>query len=647
VRGQSAVIFILLLVLGAWTARAVATAATAPQVQLTPQDGGYLVVTPDYKARINPDGNLHSLVINGVEMLDDHVTGSAGASYFVEHPLALPTMNVEGHTLTATDGTYTAKYDFDEGFITISLRHTSPQSAAYVVFCSAANTFVENISDSTALPGMAAIPAEQDWSDVTVTTPTGEYLQLHNGTRIWDNGLGRQVWELSNMAMSKEYTLTLVPGAHDPHQPTLSQLTTMSAAFASPDHLVPAGKAAAVEVRFENNSNEAVASTMSLHAESSLKALLKDEQKPFACEPHKSVTLTWTLEPKEADFYTVTCSTNLGGMTKSLTTTFGYDTPAIKPLATKPINFTEYWNNVVAEAKAAEPRLTRLEDRERSTSKVTVYRIGMEAEGFTCFGWLAVPKFPGRYPGILFLPGEHVRYMSANNPNTPLAECGFVVLSIEPTGQSVEGPIKPLITQAYTHLNDPATFGLRAIMVRYLRAVTALAKITEVDPNRIAVSGIGMGGGMALALAALDERIWAVAADVPYHCYIELGDTLPDWPYREIHDYLQEHPDQREAVLKTIRYYDVANFADQVTCPVLLSAGIDDEYSRPMNIYGVYNRLTGPHNMKLYIADHRGGGKTHWDEKVKWLTQVLGGPTPQPAGAAAGGGEAHDGAPTP
>lgn len=161
------------------------------------------------------------------------------------------------------------------------------------------------------------------------------------------------------------------------------------------------------------------------------------------------------------------------------------------------------------------------------------------------------------------------------------------------------------------------------------------------------MTGVSLGGALAMELAALDERVWAVAPDVPYFCNIELGNTQPEWPYPELHDYLRRHPEQRNAVMQTLRYYDVANFAEQITCPVLISAGIDNLYSRPTGIYGVYNRLAGPHNLKLYIADHIGGNNVHWVEKIRWFTKVLGGPSPQPAGTPATEGEHNGGAHTP
>lgn len=337
------------------------------------------------------------------------------------------------------------------------------------------------------------------------------------------------------------------------------------------------------------------------------------------------------LNPTVPDFYTADWSVNLQGTQKRQSLTFAYQPDALNVPVQAPPDFADYWNRVLADAAAAKVTLTRLEETKRSTGTVTVYRIAMEAEGTVCYGWLVVPKFPGRYPGLLLLPGDRVSYIS---PNAPLADCGFVVMSIEPTGQEINGALKPLITRATTNLNDPATFGLRAIMVNYLRAVTALASVPEVDPNRLAVSGVGLGGGLSLILGAIDERIQAIAPDVPNYCHIELNRTDPRWPYRWVTQYLRAHPDQEQAVLQTLRYYDAANFAPQITCPVLVSAGINDTYSRPTNIYGMFNRLAGPKAFKLYPGGHEGGGIKHWEEKIRWLTQVLGRPEAIPAAGA-------------
>ena len=167
------------------------------QVLLTPQDaGGYLIATPDYKARVNADGNLHSLIVNGVELLDDRVAGSAGSAFFVEHPLALPTVTVKDRTITASDGTFTVNYEFDEGYITLHLKQTSSNSAAYVTFCYPRCPLSRISAMSRHCRIWPRCPPITIGRMCEVETAGGEYLQLRHGSRIWGRDLGRQVWEL-------------------------------------------------------------------------------------------------------------------------------------------------------------------------------------------------------------------------------------------------------------------------------------------------------------------------------------------------------------------------------------------------------------------------------------------------------------------
>jgi len=597
-------------------------ATPAPEVTIAEvKGGGFIVTSPVYTARIGADGNLRGLAVNGVEFLDDRVTGSAGAAFFVERPVPLPALTLDGLTLVATDGVYTARYEFYEGFITLTLRQTSAKGAAYTVVCAAQVAYAENL----AYAGLAAAPATYDWPDVAMSVPTGEFLELRGGSRIWGQALGRQVWERSDIAPNKDYTLLLVPGRGEPRTPSLPQLTMLTATFATPDQLLPGDAPVAIALFFQNNARQPIATEVALHVTSSTGAVVHKTRLPLSCAAHGMATLNWTVTPPAPDFYVLTARANLSGAWKEYETTFGYDAARIAPAITAPADYADYWARVVAEAKAGGVKLTRLEDRGRSTGTVIVYRIGLQAEGFTCFGWLAAPKFPGRYPGLLLIPGERVRTIT---PNAALADCGFVVMTIEPTGQAVDGPIKPLITTAFTALHDPAAVGLRAVTVRYLQALDALATVPEADPNRLAVTGVSLGGALAMLLAARDERVQALAPDVPYFCYIEQGKQAAIWPYAEVREYLEAHPAQQDAVWTTLRYFDAGNAVAQLTCPTLISAGINDTVSRPANIYGLYNRLPGPKALKLYLAGHEGGGPSHWAEKVKWLGQVLGPPAP-------------------
>ncbi|MEI6336896.1 MAG: acetylxylan esterase, partial [Methylococcaceae bacterium] len=546
---RGTVLYLLLaIIFGMFTMTCRADVTVTPVIDPTAE---FQVVTPNYKVHII-DGNIHSLRVFGVEFLDDRVPGSAGASFFVEKPLPLPTCTVNGNVLTATDGTYTVRYEFSNGFFTVALNHTAPKPATFITVCSTQVAYVRNTSPVT----LAVAPADCTWGNVRMIVPTGEFLDLQNGTGVWGRKIGRQVWERGSITPSKtprkEDTLLFIPGKMAPPRPTVDQLTQLSVSLDDSDQLLPALAPVELKVRFENNSNQPISSSISLHVESSTGVRILDNDRPFTCQPHEVASLSWTVTPKEADFYQATCAVTLGGANpKQALTTFGYDVANIKLTTTPPADFTEYWKKVTDEAQGANIKLTREPDAGRTTATVKVERLTINVGEYNGTAWLATPKFPGRYPALIILPGDHVKRIS---PNEKLAELGFVVLSIEPTGQNIANGLQAIATKAFNDPGDPAKFGYRAVMLHYLQALKLLkdGTIAEVDPGRIAVTGVGLGGSMALMLGALDPQIQAVAPDMPSYCYIEQGKNQAGWPYPDFVPYLRDHPKERDAVLKTL-----------------------------------------------------------------------------------------------
>ncbi len=162
----------------------------------------------------------------------------------------MPKITQAGSAITASDGIYTIKYEFARKEILLTLQQTSAARATFVTFCSTSLAYLENISESTALPVMATVPSDHDWTDVKVSTAGGEYLQLRHGSRTWGNALGCQVWESAISRRIKSIRCSFIPGVDVPRQPTLDQLTVLTASFmtpdnhALPDHLVAAGNSA-------------------------------------------------------------------------------------------------------------------------------------------------------------------------------------------------------------------------------------------------------------------------------------------------------------------------------------------------------------------------------------------------------------------
>jgi fermentation-respiration switch protein FrsA (DUF1100 family) len=126
-------------------------------------------------------------------------------------------------------------------------------------------------------------------------------------------------------------------------------------------------------------------------------------------------------------------------------------------------------------------------------------RVTFSSEGIEIAGDLRVPAGPAARPAIALTgPFTGVKEQVTGTYARLLAEAGFVTLAFDHRGFGESGG-RPQHEDTQGKLAD-----LRA-------AVSLLASRPEVDPDRIAVVGVCLGGGYAVRAAAADPRVKAVA----------------------------------------------------------------------------------------------------------------------------------------
>jgi cephalosporin-C deacetylase len=77
------------------------------------------------------------------------------------------------------------------------------------------------------------------------------------------------------------------------------------------------------------------------------------------------------------------------------------------------------------------------------------------------------------------------------------------------------------------------------------------------------------------------------------------------YPYEEINDYLRLHPESRQQVADTVAYFDGINFADKITCPIIVNIGLQDNVCPPETGYALFNRIRAK-DKQLYTYDGHG-----------------------------------------
>jgi len=170
------------------------------------------------------------------------------------------------------------------------------------------------------------------------------------------------------------------------------------------------------------------------------------------------------------------------------------------------------------------------------------------------------------------------------------------------------------------------TYYYRRLITDAIRAVETAQSHPVVDRERIVVTGISQGGGVALAVTGLlGANINVLMADVPGLCHFRRATTLTTaHPYLEIVHYLAVHRDQVETVFSTLDYFDGLNFAARAKARALFSVGLMDEVCPPSTIYAAFNTYGGPKEIRTYpFNGHEGGGTFHTLEKLNFLSKLM------------------------
>lgn len=172
----------------------------------------------------------------------------------------------------------------------------------------------------------------------------------------------------------------------------------------------------------------------------------------------------------------------------------------------------------------------------------------------------------------------------------------------------------------------PKTYYYRRVFADGVRAVETALSHSAVDGARIAVTGASQGGGMSLAVGALDSRVGVVMPDVPFLCHYRRATEISEaMPYSEIANYCKVHRDKVETVFNTLSYFDGVNFAARCSARALFSVGLMDTICPPSTVYAAYNHYAGPKDMRVYrYNDHEGGETFQEAEKLKFLVGLWG-----------------------
>jgi len=350
--------------------------------------------------------------------------------------------------------------------------------------------------------------------------------------------------------------------------------------------------------------------------------VLAERSAHITADAGDTVSLACDFAPTEPGFYKVTCTvtSEANSMTKSTTMFLGYRPEEVHAPLTRQDDFDAFWRETLEALRSVDPQFKMVHKPEKDTDTHEVYEVEMRSLGnVRVRGWYEKPKGSGRFPAILRLPG-YTQAMTPSRTSDPVAVLSFNIRAHGNSQDDVSGEPSDYWVRG---LDDKYDYFYRGAYSDCVRAVDFLATRPEVDVGRIASTGGSQGGGLSLAVAALDDRISCCAPDIPFMLDFVKYFKASHWP--EIDNWIEAEPHRSwETMLRTLGYFDILNFADRIKCPVFLGVGLQDGVCPPATIFSVYNRLDVPKQYRVYPHAGHWVDAVHNVERREWLLKHLG-----------------------
>jgi cephalosporin-C deacetylase len=292
----------------------------------------------------------------------------------------------------------------------------------------------------------------------------------------------------------------------------------------------------------------------------------------------------------------------------------------------RPTDLEKFWSDTIKELAQTPPEASLEEAPELSGREYATYHVSLcSFQGMRLRGWYSVPRDRppwGRFPAVLAVPG----YQGNKDIPVHLVQAGFAVLTLFPRGQGESRKEWELehCTKLTYNITDKDRYYYRGAYMDCLRGLDFLSARDEVDHSRLGMWSRSQGGGFTLATASLDHRLRAAVAEEPFLCNFPVSVEVPTSPYRELGDYLAQHPRERPAVLDTLAYFDPLNLAANIRCPTLVNIGMKDDTCPYHTIMPVFETITAPKALHVYPELTHSPCTDFNAHAMDWLRRYLG-----------------------
>ena len=306
------------------------------------------------------------------------------------------------------------------------------------------------------------------------------------------------------------------------------------------------------------------------------------------------VAVTYNIKLDEPGFALLLGELSLNGKTLVASKQIGavaFSPENIKSGKAAPADLLEYWHNEFAKLNKEVAPEFKLEPMQDTASHKQWKLICNNFGGTKTYAAITIPKnAKGKLPMIFTVPPAG-NYGYGFWKSSDAIHVTITVFDRLFAKQSDYLSFNSPVWYFYKGAEKRNTYYYYKSILGMMRVMDyAMTEIKEWDGKHLAAVGRSQGGGSAFIMAALNQKIQCVSADVPALCdhNARLANRRPGWPQ------LLDAKTTAANFAEDAQYFDAANFASFIKCPALVSVGFYDTMCEPASVYAAFNNLKGP-----------------------------------------------------
>jgi cephalosporin-C deacetylase len=305
------------------------------------------------------------------------------------------------------------------------------------------------------------------------------------------------------------------------------------------------------------------------------------------------------------------------------TKVLAFDPLSIQPSASEPTDFDAFWNKQKETLKAIpmNPVLRPIADLPNGSKQFILQLDGVD--GRKVYGYLSIPKGTGKFPAVLSLPafsdGTFPSDGLVNGDFTEKANAISLIINVH------NAPPNEIDPKAYKPdvFSDVNKIYARYMILAGLRALDYLTSRPDFNGS-LGVCGLSQGGGLAIMLAGLDNRVSALMVDNPAFCNHHAWKVGKPSGFPQYLKNAKAQDLDTALVGNAVKYYDAAYFLKRYRNPAMILTGYLDDVTPTESVFSAASQhrgqLTVCHLLKM---GHNYPWMEYWEGRNAFFGQHL------------------------